>query len=172
MKRLYASFFLLIVLCSCRTSRNTAETPLPAPAPVAAARSGGAQAGPPALVYKTVADYSNYVSVIMNATKTEIVSYPDPSDVGDFSKPTPLKNGYLLDNRGINAQVVFLRYTYEAFSRMPQAPSLSEMKANILDKYPLTELIHCGIRYQYKNLEEELNALIDAGFPGCTRLIP
>lgn len=128
------------------------------------------RAGPPTIVYKTKADFSNYVPVIMNANKTEIVSYPAPSDIyyeGKLAKPTNLKNGYLLDNRGINEHVAFLNYTYEEYGKMDHAPRLSEMKNNIKEKYPLVEMIDCGARHQYKNIVEDLNILIDADFQGC-----
>jgi hypothetical protein len=127
------------------------------------------QASPPAIVYKTVANYNNHVPVIMNEERTEILSYPDPSDVGDFSLPTLLTDGYLLDNRGISEGVAFLTYTYEEYGQLSRAPALAELKSKILDKYPLLELIYCGNRYTYTNPVEELNALIISGFKGCRR---
>lgn len=128
--------------------------------------------GPQTVVYKTIKDFSDLVPVIMNSEKTKIVSYPAPSDVyyeGKLAKPTPLKNGYLLDNRGINENVAFLNYTYEEYSRLLEAPSQEEMLSRIAEKNPLKELINCGLRTQYKDEVKELNALIDANFPGCRR---
>ena len=124
------------------------------------------------IVYKTSKDYSNLVPVIMNDAKTTIVSYPAPSDIfysNKLARPTELKNGYLLDNRGINKNVVFLKYTYEEYSKLTQAPSVKELKMNIVDKYPLTEMIYCGLKNQFKNPVNDMNALIDKGFPGCKR---
>lgn len=128
--------------------------------------------GPQAIVYKTMKDYTNLVPVIMNSEGSRIISYPAPADVfyqGKLAKPTALKNGYLLDNRGINENVAFLNYTYEEYSRLPEAPSMEEMLSRIVEKHPLTELINCGLRSQYKDEIKELNMLIDAGFPGCKR---
>lgn len=128
--------------------------------------------GPQAVVYKTIKDYTNLVPVIMNSEKTKIVSYPAPSDVyyqGKLAKPTALKNGYLLDNRGINENVAFLNYTYEEYSRLSEAPSQKEMLSRIAEKNPLKELIDCGLRTQYKDEVSELNTLIDRNFPGCKR---
>jgi hypothetical protein len=152
------------LLFSCRVSREAASE-----APQSGASKPSAEAsyaGPPTIVYKTIADYYDRVPVIMNEARTEIVSYPDPTDVGDFSLPTRLKDGYLLDNRGINERVAFLRYTYNEYGRLPHVPSVAELKANILELYPLLEIINCGVRYRYKNEVEELNALIDSGFAG------
>jgi hypothetical protein len=110
----------------------------------------------------------------MNSEKTKIISYPGPTDVfykGKLAKPTPLKNGYLLDNRGINENTVFLNYTYEEYSRLTEAPSLQEMILRVAEKNPMVEIIDCGLRYQYKDEVKELNALIDANFPGCKKVI-
>ncbi len=128
--------------------------------------------GPQAVIYKTIKDYANLVPVIMNSEKTKIISYPAPTDVfykGNLAKPTALKNGYLLDNRGVNENVVFLNYTYEEYSRLSEAPSMEEMLSRIAEKNPLKELINCGLRTQYKDEIKELNALIDDNFPGCKK---
>ena len=108
----------------------------------------------------------------MDKGRNTIVSYPAPSDVyyeGKLAKPTSLMNSYLLDNKGIDENVAFLKYTYEEYSQLDEAPSKSEMLANIAEKYPLTELIYCGIRSQYKDEVKELNQLINKGFPGCKK---
>ena len=124
------------------------------------------------IVYKTTSDFSDYVPVILNDERTKIISYPAPTDVfynGKLAKPTVLKNGYLLDNRGITEYVAFLKYTYEDYSRLKEAPSLNEMFNNILEKYPLKEFIYCGSRNKFKDEVNDLNALIEAGFPNCEK---
>ena len=124
------------------------------------------------IVYKTISDFSDYVPVILNDERTKIISYPAPTDVfynGKLAKPTSLKNGYLLDNRGITEYVAFLKYTYEDYSRLKEAPSLNEMYNNILEKYPLKEFIYCGSRNRFKDEVNDLNALIEAGFPNCEK---
>lgn len=129
-------------------------------------------ATPKVVIYKTIRDFSGYVPVTMNASKTEIVSYPAPSDLivgGKIVAPTVLKNGYLLDNRGITENVVFLKYTCEAYSKMQEAPSLTEMKNNILEKYPLAEFIYCGNINSGNPTIKALNKLIDNGFEGCKK---
>lgn len=130
-----------------------------------------------AVIYKTIPGFDDYVPVIMNEEKTKIVSYPAPSDLfyeGKLAKPTVLKNGYLLDNRGINENVVFLNYTYEAYSQLNNIPTLDEMLKNIKEKNPLKELIRCGSRNRFKDEVNDFNALIDAGFPDCKkgRIVP
>ena len=129
--------------------------------------------GQQAIVYKTTVDLTDYIPVIMNEGKTKIISYPAPSDLfyeGKLARPTILKNGYLLDNRGISENVVFLNYTYETYSKMKEAPALSDMMKNIKVLYPLKEMVNCGLLHQYNDKVKELNALIDAGFPNCKRV--
>lgn len=128
--------------------------------------------GPQTIIYKTKKDYSRNVPVIMNKEHTQIISYPAPTDIyyrGELSYPTPLKDGYLLDNRGIGINVAFLSYTYEEYSKLKAVPSMEELKERIIDHYPLTELWNCGLRSQYKDEIKELNELIESGFKGCKR---
>ncbi|MDR2498667.1 MAG: hypothetical protein LBD28_04430 [Tannerellaceae bacterium] len=154
----------LLLLPACRTSQQASLAPQPS------MNNRYNSAGPPAIVYKTLGNYDENVPVIMNDARTAIVSYPDPTDLGPYSKPTPLRNGYLLDNRGINQNVAFLRYTYDEYRSLPQPPTLSELLANIIDKYPLAELIRCGYRHQYAKLVDAMNLLIESNFANCERI--
>lgn len=122
--------------------------------------------GPQALIYKTKGDYRNFVPVLLSDDKTEIVSYPNPSDLttnGTLAKPTALKKNYWLDNRGIGKNVAFLKLTYEEYSKLPVAPSLKELLQMIVDKDPLVELCDCGNRTKYTDAKGELNKAIEAG---------
>lgn len=124
-------------------------------------------AGPPALVYKTRKDYSNHVPVLLSQDKSRIVSYPDPKDIrakqGDFPLPSVLEEGYLLDNRGIGFHVAYLKMTYEEYAALPEAPSRETLMNMILDKDPLTEMYNCGNRQVFKDVVNDLNALIRTG---------
>lgn len=125
------------------------------------------------IVYKTIGDFNNLVPITMNENRTEILSYPAPTDLvvnGKVTIPTQLKNGYLLDNRGVNINTVFLKYTYEKYSKLENAPNLEEMMQNIAEKYPLSELINCGPRSQFKDEVKEINSLIDKDFPNCKKV--
>lgn len=172
---IYAIMVLItMALFSCNTTKTTGQ---PAAEPQTEEQSGeqhkfnplviGSEVVSPVVyVYKTKNDYSNLVPVIMDESRTRIVSYPAPSDVktgGKLALPTRLKDGYLLDNRGIGPNVAFLSYTYEEYSKMKSAPSMDVLMENIIDKYPLTELRSCGHRSDYRNIEEELNEIIGKG---------
>lgn len=170
-KSIYKVFICLLpLLSSCVCSKKTTE-PVPLKKTVI---KGAVAANAPAIVYKTKKDYAQYVPVGMNEDKTKIVSYPDPSDVyylGKLSYPTPLENGYLLDNRGIGPNVAFLNYTYQAYSQLKEPLSMEEMMRNLLDKYPLLEMWTCGPRAGYKDELNDLNRLIQSGFPNCQKQV-
>ncbi len=120
----------------------------------------------PTLVYKTKQNYDTLVPVLLSDDKAEIVVYPAPTDVyyaGKLALPTPLKNGYLLDNRGIGVNVAFLKISYQAYSQLTQAPSLAELQALIIDKDPLLELYDCGSRKKFKKPVSELSRAIVRG---------
>lgn len=123
----------------------------------------------PVIVYKTTRDFSDFVPVIMNSEKTVIISYPDRLDISETNKPTVLNNGYLLDNRGINENVAYLKLTYEAYQMLNENPTLVELINFIQEKYPLSEMYYCGNKSNYKDLITDLNNLISSGFPGCKK---
>jgi hypothetical protein len=145
---------LAVAFAACMGKNNIAFTPdFETPAP-------------PALVYKTKADYANRVPVLLSEDKTEIIAYPHPADlrVGEaFLMPTTLEEGYLLDNKGIGANVAFLSYTYEEYSKLPETPALKELYNKILDKDPLTELCNCGSKKALTDPEKQLNSLVKEG---------
>jgi hypothetical protein len=121
--------------------------------------------GPPAIIYKTRADYTDKVPVILSDDKLRIVSYPDPSDlqnVNGYPIPTKLKAGYLLDNRGIGKNVAFLSITYNEYAGMIKSPSIQELYSKIIDKEPLIELCNCGNRKAFKDEVTQINQLIDS----------
>ena len=165
--------FSLLIWSGCGVSKKTIHTDIGIiESPVS---DYGVKADAKVLVYKTRSDYFNRVPVLLNAEKNRIISYPDPTDlyIGTVpSVPTKLKNGYLLDNRGIGNQVAFLTYTYETYAALKRAPSLNQLMDSLLDRNPLTELWDCGSRSFFKKEVSELNALIDKGFPNCKKIQP
>ena len=123
------------------------------------------------IIYKTTRDFTRFVPVIMNKERTEIVSYPAPSDLisnGELTLPTPLADGYLLDNRGISPDVAFTSYTYDEYVSLKEPPSTQKLLSQIIEKYPLVDIRFCGARLDYKSIEQ-LNNLIKENFPGCEK---
>jgi hypothetical protein len=166
-KLLFISVLIVFIFASCKSKEKMADSTGKSQTQLVANGS------PQVVVYKTTHDYSHLVPVIMNSEKTKIISYPAPGDVfldGKLALPVSLKNGYLLDNKGITENVVFTNYTYESYSKMKEAPNLKEILANIVDKYPLNEMILCGQRTNFRNVVDEVNSLIDNGFPNCKKI--
>lgn len=118
---------------------------------------------PPAVVYKTKADYSKYVPVTLSDDKTKIVSYPAPQDVfyqGKLAVPTELCHGYLLDNRGVTPNSAFLKITYEEYSKLKEVPSLDELYKLIIDKSPFTEMYDLGARSTFKDEKKDIEKIL------------
>ena len=120
-------------------------------------------AGPPTLVYKTKADYTKNVPVILSEDKSKIVSFPHMTDLkykGEMAYPTKLENGYLLDNRGINENVAFLSLTYDEYSKLENVPTADSLYGLIIDNDPLKNMYDCGNRNQWKDPVLRLNEII------------
>lgn len=152
---------LLATIAACK-SKNTPGTNMPVSIFVPDMKAPG----PPAMVYKTRQNYDNLVPIILSEDKSRVLSYPHPSDLvsGDgYLVPTSLKNGYLLDNKGINKDVAFINMTYESYARLKEAPAVEELLAMVIDKDPLAELCNCGNRSALADAPVQLGTLIDSG---------
>ncbi|CAN5629844.1 hypothetical protein BH11BAC1_BH11BAC1_10880 [soil metagenome] len=122
--------------------------------------------GDQAIIYKTVKDYSRNVPVTMNAEKTLILAYPAPKDIyyqGKLALPEKLKDGFWLDNRGVNVNSAFLELTYDEYSKLKEVPLLTELMDAIADKNPFTEIYSLGTRSRYKEEVKEINGIIERG---------
>lgn len=128
----------------------------------------------PCIVYKTKADYSKNLPVILSADKSRIASFPDVSDIrrqGEQVYPTMLEGGFLLDNRGISPDVVFLSLTYDEYGSREKTPLAADLMPLILDRDPITEMYRCGNRSDYGDMVTELNKLIQSGqLSKCQRI--
>jgi hypothetical protein len=122
--------------------------------------------GPPTVVYKTKADYSQYVPVTLSADKSQIVAYPAITDIyykGKLAIPVQLNKGYWLDNRGIGPNSAFLELTYEEYKNLKEVPRLDDLYKRIKDNDPFTEIYNLGDRNRFKNEVEEINQIISKG---------
>lgn len=149
---MYRFVIIILVLSACKGANKITFSP------------DFATPAPPVWVYKTKADYNNLVPVVLSDDKAEIIAYPHPSDllVGDtYPVPSILNNGYLLDNRGINKNIAFIKLTYQQYAQLKEAPSLKELDSLIIDRDPLTELCNCGNKKALTDPIKQLNRLID-----------
>ena len=122
-------------------------------------------ASPPAIIYKTKANYDTLVPILLSSEGDRIVSYPDIRDLtykGELAYPTKLSNGFLLDNRGITEKVVFLNISYRQYKKLEKTPTREELNEMIIDKNPLEVMYFCGSRGMYKDIVKELNEKIEA----------
>lgn len=130
--------------------------------------------GPPALVYKTRADYSDKVAVMLNEDKTAVISYPHPRDIArpaGLPYPSALADGYFLDKQGVGPRHAFTRFTMDEYAALAQAPTPEELLESIVDKSPFLEMYHCGNISQYKDASVALNMLIEQGLKPCRVLL-
>ena len=178
MRKIIGVLLILCVLCACRTVHQGVESPAIAPqeAPAWGVKvQPRVAATPPVIVYKTRADYNDQVPVVLDPTRQRIISFPDPSDLclgdGSFATPTQLNDGYLLDRRGVGQYTAFLDYSYADYSQLDSLPELEVLMKHIIDPNPIVEMWNCGSRTKYQNLIEDLNGLIEMGFPGCTPVV-
>lgn len=156
----YRSFLLFIgslflIIASCKTPKPE----------VASIKGPPTMAHAPVIIYKTKADYSKNVPVILSDDKKSIVSYPAPGDVyfkGELAYPVQLAEGFLLDRRGISENAAFTRWTYEEYSNMRATPSTNEILDNILDANPFSEMYLAGTTNNYSDMVNELNNIIMA----------
>ena len=152
-------FFLLTMMLSCNATKMSSDF---------------TEALPSAIVYKTTGDYYQLVPITLNEARDQVVSYPAPSDLftnGKLALPLKLENGYLFDQRGINANTAFTSFTYETYSQMESAPSTSELIKSITDSDPFEEIYNCGKINEFKDPVKDLNRLIRKKFKGCTSLL-
>lgn len=131
--------------------------------------------GPPTIVYSTRVDVGDAVPIILSADGKEVVSYPHPSDLrttSGYPLPTPIGKGYLLDNRGIGLNTVFLRWSYAEYAALDKAPSLDELLGAVEYRDPFVEMYDCGVRNKYADPVKELREIALAGsWPSkCKRL--
>jgi hypothetical protein len=153
-------FTLIIIVFACRTMPNSRPE-----APSAKIIDRVTQQ-PPITVYKTKGNYNNLVPIRLSDDKTQIVSYPAPSDLkkeGEFLYPTELEGSLLIDNLGISKNTVFIKLTYEEYAALQNTLPLSELFKLIVDKAPFLEMYDCGNKQSFTNLKEQLNDQIRKG---------
>ncbi|HMN06105.1 MAG TPA: hypothetical protein PKD45_10285 [Flavobacteriales bacterium] len=165
----------LLLLIGCRGKKEAAPAEVPAPA-------ADVQVAPPpapmstahVVVYRTRGNMREQVPVRL-AADGSIESYPHPMDLrlgDDLALPTELGDGWLMDNRGVGMNTVFLSMDYAQYAALGEAPTLEEMQAAILDRDPLTDLCDCGPRSAYEDPVRQLKELIHSGMleTRCKRL--
>ena len=132
----------LLSLGACQAKRELTPLPegsgihIPRPEVVEIKQPAALPAG---TIYRTSGDYNNNVFIILG-NDGNILTYPAPSDVNASSAPLQLKQGWLLDRRGISQGAAFLTWTYEEYHALKSAPSPTELKAHIIPGAKVTAI--------------------------------
>lgn len=131
--------------------------------------SPGPAAYPNARIYRTSTDVDAYVPVSVNPVDGKIVSYPAPSDITGASMPVVLKDGWLLDRRGIGPNTRFVRYTYSQYHDLSQAPSLERLTEAIIPDAYVTEIVELPFKIGDVNAAKA-DSLIADGLKRCEEI--
>lgn len=129
-------------MTSCHSSSDVAVAPRPtSDMPGAYGNLPGPAALPNACIYRTSIDVDAYVPVTVNPVDGSLISYPAPSDITGASMPVVLKDGWLLDRRGISPNTRFVRYTYSQYHDLSEAPSPAKLLEAIIPDARVTEIV-------------------------------
>ncbi len=120
----------------------------------------------PVIVYQMSGDYAGLVPVTVDGSG-KIVSYPDPVDITESSRPVALGDGWYLDRRGVSASSAFTDYTYAQYHALEQVPSLETLKSHIVARNAIVQIWDCG---RYERSFADLQRLVREGFPGCRKI--
>jgi outer membrane lipoprotein-sorting protein len=116
-------------------------------------------------VYKTTQNYNDNIFVCMDDNQTMVTQYPGIGSgvmTGDeLRTPTELHEGYLLDNKGIWLDCVFVNVTYQEYSEFEDQPGVDWFYERIIDYSPFEEFYVCEPGHQFS--VDIINDLIDSG---------
>lgn len=143
-----AAALLTGVLGGCRSTKPAQAVATPAPAPKTTGGSSSTVPQPRLVLYKTTVDCTDLVPITLNPTRTQIVSYPAPSDLTDNSTPLAMADGWLLDRRGgIGTNTVFTKYTYAEYRALKQAPTPQQLMRSIVPGARVSATLICPWGY-------------------------
>lgn len=128
----------------------------------------------PIIIYRTKADYSQLVPITLSEDGQQVVSYPAPTDLmrgQDYTLPTPLADGWLLDNRGITPHSVFIRLSYAEYGALERSPSTEELLQLVVDPNPFVSIVLCDRQQIDDPTPKKLNRYITEGMPGAIILL-
>lgn len=162
MKQLALISFVALGVACCTHK----DVPVTTETPSTAIEGSVAATGPRAIIYRTRVDVGDAVPITLSADGKEVVSYPHPSDLrkdNGYPIPTPIGEGYLLDNRGIGPNTAFLKWSYAEYASFDKSPTLEELQAAIAFRAPFAEMYDCGVRSRYPDPVKELGEIVHSG---------
>lgn len=163
---------LMMAGCSHKATTDAVKGPLVATATKGIETDRGLrnskpkQARPSVIVYRMSGDYADLVPVTLDGDGN-IVSYPDPTDITEHSRPVALGDGWYLDRRGVSERSAFTDYTYAQYHALEQVPGLGTLQSHIVARHAIVDIWDCG---KSERSIAELQQLVKDGFPGCRKV--
>ncbi len=160
-----AVFMMLLVMtvAGCKAPRDRAAS-------AAIGTEDGQAEGsavPKAVIYRMNGDYSDHVPVLINASRSHLISFPSPDDVSEYTKPVGLTGGWWLDRQGVGINTAFLSFTRDQYSSMDEPPVPDRIMESILPGAFVTETATLPVTVpQALANRMYVDSLISAGLPG------
>lgn len=137
---LFLTFTFALLLGACGVKKEAAtQQPVPEITPKYKMVGGGDyRATLRATVFRMSGDYADNVAVTLNDDGS-LAYYPAPSDLGQYSAPLALEDGWYLNRQGLGPKSVFTTYTFEEYRNLPAAPSQSQLLEAVIPGAVVTE---------------------------------
>lgn len=154
----------LLFMAGCKSSNKTIDA-VDAGEPVKIGTPANGSSRPVSMIpkvkiYRTNGDYDNLVPITLDATRTKVISFPDPKDITESSEPVKLDDGFLLDRRGVGMNTAFTHYTYKEYMSLPHAPSASELLAAVIPDARVTEVLEMPFTIESGDIVKRCNEYI------------
>lgn len=126
---------------------------------------------PQAIIYSTNGDWYDKVPVTLNEDRTQLISFPAPSDITPEQAPVSVGEGLWLDRRGITENTAFTNWTYEEYAALERVPSPDEIMNNLIPDAKITEIIKLPITAYSANEDPMIvREMVNDGLKGATIL--
>lgn len=113
---------------------------------------------PNATIFRMSGDYSSNVAVTLNSDGF-LIYFPAPSDITADSEPIELTDGWWLNRQGLGPNSVFTKYTFAEYAALPETPSPSQLKLEIIPGARVTEFKELQIKLM--DAENNIEEVID-----------
>ncbi len=162
---------MAVCACSCHSSKQTQQTQLTEiPAPVDGITETPAPIKPGttvdvpeySVIFKADDVYLHNVPVSVTPSGGAVIYIPAPSAIK--SQPVRLADGYWLAPIPLTRQSQFTDYTYEAYAKLTEAPSASEVMHHLIPDARPTTIVHLPVA---ASDTAAINRLIREGLPDC-----
>lgn len=100
---------------------------------------------PNATIFRMSGDYSENVGVTLSSDGN-LTYFPAPSDITADSAPIKLQNGWWLNCQGLGPNSVFTKYTFAEYASLPETPSPTQIKREIIPGAKVTEFKELPIK--------------------------